>query len=335
MGIEQCDMHIAGNINVVEILQKKNINKWGRRILYYWSVIIEPFRILRINKKTRVSVIHVSSGHFFDLVLYRLLSIAINAKLIYQLVEFRSSYRNESLYHKINGILLARYGPTLGHGVICISDFLMEHAKVKNPCAELIKIPPITKFNTKKKTVENKNSFLLFCGNSDDKELVNIVVNSYKNSKISRIVYLILVLRGDDIEVNQWTNKYPKIQIMKNLEYNVLIQMYADAMGLFIPMRDNIRDIARFPNKICEYTAAKGIIITTNHGEIPNYFEDNVNAIIANDFSVESIASKLDWLCDNYQNLDFMRDNAFKLGQKHFDISNYHNEMKCFLDKLF
>ena len=63
-----------------------------------------------------------------------------------------------------------------------------------------------------------------------------------------------------------------------------------------IPLKNTIEDIARFPNKISEYTAAHGLIVTTNFGEVPYYFKDGDNAIVANECSVSSISHKLDEL---------------------------------------
>ena len=334
-GIEQCDMDIGKNVSVVEMFTKKTTSHLGSKLLYIASVITEPIKILRIHKKNKIHIIHAASGHFVDLVMYRLVCRVINAKLIYQLAEFRSSYRNESFYHRMNGIMLAKHGPKCGNGVICISKFLMDHAQQIGQSLKLIKVPPIANFNAIEKTLVNRSSlndpFLLFCGNHVDSELVNIVIESYNNSLIRERAKLVLVLRGSKVEVDQFAKEHPGVQILQNLEYDTLIQMYHDAMGLFIPMRDNIRDLARFPNKICEYSAAKGIIVTTRYGEIPNYFEDKVNAIIADDFSIDSISKKLDWLNENCHHLDYMRRNVFETGKQHFDLCSYKNEMSVFL----
>ena len=183
VGAEKCDMDIDENVSVIEMFTKKFTSYLGSKLAYILSVVFEPIKILRINKNNKIHVIHAASGHFVDLVMYRLVCKVINAKLIYQLGEFRSSYRNESFYHRMNGILLAKYGPKCGNGVICISDFLIDHARKIGQSLELIKVPPIANFDAIERTLVDRSydndPFLLFCGNHSDSELVDIVIESY------------------------------------------------------------------------------------------------------------------------------------------------------------
>jgi len=59
-----------------------------------------------------------------------------------------------------------------------------------------------------------------------------------------------------------------------------LLRLYARAHALLIPLFDDVRSKARFPTKIGEYLAAARPIVTTAVGEIPRYFEDQVNASV-------------------------------------------------------
>ena len=59
-----------------------------------------------------------------------------------------------------------------------------------------------------------------------------------------------------------------------------LLELYAAAHGLLIPLFDDVRSTARFPTKIGEYLASGRPIVTTAVGEMPRYFEDGVTAFM-------------------------------------------------------
>jgi len=59
-----------------------------------------------------------------------------------------------------------------------------------------------------------------------------------------------------------------------------LLRLYGRAHALLIPLFDDMKSKARFPTKIGEYLAAARPIVTTSVGEIPRYFEDQVNAAV-------------------------------------------------------
>ena len=50
---------------------------------------------------------------------------------------------------------------------------------------------------------------------------------------------------------------------------------FFNSEALLIPLRNTIQDIARFPNKLSEYVGVSGLIITTDVGEIKDYFINN------------------------------------------------------------
>ena len=105
-------------------------------------------------------------------------------------------------------------------------------------------------------------------------------------------------------------------------------------MALFIPLRNTVQDIARFPNKICEYAACSGVIVTTNYGEIPYYFKDKINAVIAEDFTAESIAKQLDWLYNNPSALPSIKKESYLLGRNVFDIISYRETMEKYINEI-
>ena len=123
--------------------------------------------------------------------------------------------------------------------------------------------------------------------------------------------------------------------VLTGLPYEDLVKLYLGAKALLIPLRNSTEDIARFPNKICEYTASRGLVITTNYGEVKNYFNDNYNALIADEFSVNSYSGKLNQLYEiNDTQLEVMRNRSYEVCRKNFDIEVYKDELHSFLLKI-
>ena len=126
---------------------------------------------------------------------------------------------------------------------------------------------------------------------------------------------------------------HPDVIIKSDLPYNELIQHYKGASALLIPLRNTIRDIARFPNKVCEYCASESVVITTGYGEMVYLFKDGQNAFVANDFTVEEFSSALNRFGKNNDQRQVGRE-SYQLGLKKFNIDSYVDETKQFIESL-
>lgn len=330
------DHFLTREVNVVEIVKKKNVSGIMRKLLLVWSILKEPFVILALNRKYKINVLHVYTGHFFDFLAYKLIGSCIGAKVIYQYVEFRMAKPCPTIYHKLNAYLCDKWGAKFWDASICISNYLEKNAKHVSKNIPTIKISPICDFslfeNIKPKLANTP--YLLFCGSVGYSEVIQIIIDSYNQSRMSRQVSLKLVLSGTKNQMDIIQKKNPHIEILSNLDYSELIAYYKGAVGLFIPLRNTVEDIARFPNKICEYLASHGIIITTQIGEVPFYFKDNESAVIASDFDVDAMVEKLNWMADNADALENIRVKAYQVGLTYFDLKSNEKILENFLQNV-
>lgn len=315
--------------------QSANVGKFKFLCLYILALLYEPIRLISMNRKKHIDVLFVNSGHFADMFIYWIISRIIGAKIVYQYCEYRAAFETSNPYHKLNGYLISKYGAKLWDGAICITTFLEEDCKRKNPKMQTLKMYPICNFNE----FGNVNPFnpdykyVMFCGSVEYKEVVDLIIDSYNNSKIKETHKLLLVLRGSDAEIRKIKTQNSHFVIKTNLSYTDLIAHYKGAKALLIPLRDSVRDIARFPNKVCEYCAAATIVITTNNGEMKYLFEDNKNAFVAAEFSVESFSQSLDKLldCKDYSELG---KKSYALGLELFNIEAYRESTKSFIESV-
>lgn len=334
------DKSYSESIKIVEVF---NINPPDNKLLRFVLIILsyprEFLLVIRQNRKRKIDILHLYTGHFIDLFLYFILSRVIKAKVVYQYVEFRSKIKRSGIYHKINGYLCDYYGHIFFDGVICISNFLEHHIQSIAPKTLIIKVPPICDFDLFDSIeVKKDGGYILFCGSAGYFDLIKFIIDSYNISKCNNQgINLQLIINGSvkQIEnVRHYTLANANIEIVSNLTYSDLIVHYKSAKALLIPIRDTIQDVARFPNKICEYTASKAVIITVNNGEIPYFFENEINAIIAEDYSIKAFAYKIDWMLDHENCLKSIRENAYNTGKQYFDIQSYVDSLDTFLYQI-
>jgi glycosyltransferase involved in cell wall biosynthesis len=119
---------------------------------------------------------------------------------------------------------------------------------------------------------------------------------------------------------------------LTKLSYYDLISYYKSSEALLVPLRNKVSDIARFPHKISEYTASKGLILSTNYGEIRHYFTNGVNALLSDDYTVDSFSKLISAL----QNSDKekIRENAYKTGLKFFSEKGNDESVNKFLSEV-
>jgi len=333
------DKGLSAKIKIVELFKQNKIN--GTISLVYFTIfsyLKESIWLFNENKKNQISVLHLYSGHYFDFWYYHLISRIIGAKVVYQYVELRSSHNRKGLYHKINGILCDKLGYKLFDGTITISTYIENMLHKCSPSLPTIKIPPIcnVSYYDHVEKLITKKKYILFCGSSEYVEVIKLIIDAYRLSIISKTHGLLLVLSGSEESKRKIENYSIKgITIKSGLNYKDLVKLYQGASALLIPLRNSVQDKARFPNKICEYSACRGVIITTNIGEIPYFFKDGKNALIADDFTAKSISNKLNILA-NMNDIDVLRikDASYHTCISFFDISVYSDLLDDFLKNI-
>ena len=330
--IENVPLNVS--INCKEIINPRDTGRFLSILFWMISVLFEPFVIIRYHMHEKIDCFHVYSGHYIDYLLYYILSRVIGAKVVCEYVEYRSAKKkNRSIYHKINGWLSDNFGARLWDGCIAISNFLEAVVKEVNPNIPVIKITPLCDFSIFEANmlpVAIDSPYILFCGHAGYFEVVKLVIDSYHQSRVSHTKKLVLVLGGHDKQILKIKDYAPDCSILKHLPYDELIAYYKHAFALMIPLRNTLEDLARFPNKICEYVAAGGLIVTTKYGEIPYYFKDGFNAVIADDCSELALAEKLDKIELGQYNVEDIKNNCKKLGMSFFCFDVYRELLANF-----
>lgn len=328
-------IELAENVKCVEVLKRRNTGGLMSMMLLVLSVLCEPFSLWKIHRSKKIDYLHIYSGHYFDFVLYWIFARLIGAKTVYEYVEYRSEKTSHpNLYHRINNRLCDFHGAKIWDSCIAISNFLEHKAKEVRADIPVIKVTPLCDFDlfaANKDVVDAKEPYLMFCGSAGYFDVIKFIIDSYNKSAIKNTKKLLLVLSGSDAQLDRVREYEANAIIRTKLPYNMLVAYYKHAYGLMIPLRNTTEDIARFPNKVCEYTAAKGLIITTCYGEMPYYFKNGENAIVAEDCTVDAIAKRLDEVEAGKYDVELIRKNCYKTGLDNFSIGAYKNKLYKFL----
>lgn len=98
---------------------------------------------------------------------------------------------------------------------------------------------------------------------------------------------------------------------------------------LAITRPDTVQTRAGFPTKLGEYFALNKPVLATRFGDIERYFKDGVDVILAECDDPVSIATKLEWMIHNYEELSVI---ACKGRETAEQLLEYNNSMKRILE---
>jgi glycosyltransferase involved in cell wall biosynthesis len=301
-----------------------------------------------IRKRKKISIAILYSNYFLELPYYWLLSKIFGFKIVLQYVEFFSAIpgRN-SMFTKLNDQLLDQQFHHFCNGIIAISDFLVHHVQKKCPQIPCIKLPAVCDFSEFEKisVYQNKDQqpYLMYCGTIFYLEVIELILSIFEKLKINKKYNggLILVISGS--HADNWERLHLKMKnldcqkdvlIKSNIPYPDLLSLYKGADILLIPLRDSVQDNARFPHKIGEYTASKRPILSTNTGELKEYFVDGVSALLTNEYSEKAYLEKLTAAIASKAILDDIGDKGNRIGSENFNYLNQGIALKKFLMKL-
>jgi len=291
-------------------------------------------------KKNEVKYVIVNSRDLFQLILYFLLSRKHRTKLLITYVELGSAMITSSRKVYINNFLFEKYAFRIVDGALPISEHLIQIIRKQNSNLPILKTPVLLDFEEidaiKTDRIENK---FLFCGSAAFIEVLRMIIHSFELVKNDG-TRLTLVCGGtlDETEalnaIIMRSPKKDKIDLLQKLSYSQLIENYKTSLALLIPLRPTIQDKARFPHKIGEYAASSRPIISNNWGEVTNYFEDNKSAFLAEKYTPESIAAKMNFVIENCDKAKEVGKAGRKVAELYFDYKKYSKQIKEYLESI-
>jgi len=244
--------------------------------------------------------------------------------------------------HPIRKPFIKLYTKTFGHMVDCIlpiSEFIIEHIQhFKKP---YLKIPIIAEYDDLCIKDIIKRDFFLYCVYAAYTRVIYKVIDAFSLfHKENKKIKLILILSGTSRQISiiqdyiQQKGLKDSIDILHNIPYHQLFNLYREALGLIIPLDpSSIQDHARFSQKIAEYLSSGTPLISNNVGEIKHYFKNKQNIILC-EFSVEGFAQGFSWIKNNPTRAKEIGLSGYSTGSKHFNYQIVCKKLNTFLKSL-
>jgi len=260
-----------------------------RRLVAAWGWTNGALRLVQLRREGRLDVVYL---WFWDrptgvhtllyLALLKLLGVPVVQEL------------NEQLQHP-SAASIDRYVSRLigASGYVSISDFLTQwvyrEARREGRYLDVIEVPIVVDVNEQTPTdYPGGEPLVVFAGSPVYDETIRFILSAMEH--VWREVpgcRLVVTGANPSDPAARWLiaeasrlSADSRVSFPGYLSRPELLRLYARAHALLIPLFDDARSKARFPTKIGEYLAASRPIVTTAVGEIPRYFEDQVNAAV-------------------------------------------------------
>lgn len=316
------------------------------RIIHFFRKLERIQRVLSflIYLKLRRNKIH----YIFDdnstplpfLVILKWLNIV---ELIFNIEEWPLSH-NIPIISKIYSQGFACLSILSSSKIICVSTYLVDQVSKINKRSNVFKLPCLSQFDSCDNIkVESGNcgSFtrFLYCGHVGYEDVILNIINAFiKTYNVYTVptLELVLILHGDDGRLKKISGVASRAGcpiFIKTFLTDVELQgEYQNASVLLAPLRITLQDMARYPQKIAEYSSISKPIITTRWGDNQNYFEDGVSAIFVNEFSIDELSEKMKYAVDFKHFLPSIAENGNEVGRIYFDYQRYVNSFGQFIE---
>lgn len=333
-GIESNGVYEGIQFNYCSGTSVRSKNFLRRNLLKFKGLVNEFLYYRKYSATNQLAGVLVSTNSFHNILFYFFLGKIFNVISVVDNVEYWTSNKKFSGFDRIDKLFYDKYYFLFSDKVICISDFLIRKVRGEK-IRKVIKIPAITDFE-KYKRPENylrlvKERYLLYCGSDAYSDVIDFVISSYERLNFDSLKLVLVTRNNQRLEkrINKVKNKN-NIMVMQNIPYEDLINLYLNSEALLIPLRNIDQDKARFPHKISEYCASGRPIITSNVGEIANYF-DETSVYLCNDYNESEFADKMNEVILDPEKAEEKAKRSYEIGNENFNYTSYSDILVKFL----
>jgi len=263
-----------------------------------------------------------------------------NKKITLTMVEdYKSMNLSSSKISNLKAKLYFKYVLKYIDGVFPISTLITQEVIKTNYKLPFLELPVFTNFENFKETLKvDETDYFLFCGSAGYFDTIKFIIDSYTILRLKSKLILIISGNKNQIEkVLSYIKDLPTkndIICKSNLTYRNLVGYYKNSNALLIPLNPNVKDAARFPHKIAEYCASSRPIISSNLGEVKNFFVHEKNALLINNHEIKELNSLMKYVEENPVYANEIGKQSYELGNEIFNYRNYGVKIVEFLKKI-
>ena len=253
--------------------------------------------------------------------------------------EFPSVYlRYMNLFQRV---LFKRIHYSLFDGSLIMTrrliHYFQEEKKRKKP---YLHVPMTVDFERFSNVQEDRSAppYIAYCGLlNNEKDGVDILLDSFAMiaNEFPEVQLYLIGEAASEKELNIYLDKIGKYKLSKRIvltgqvDKNEIPKLLCNARVLVLPRPASRQAEGGFPTKLGEYLATGKPVVVTSVGEIPDYMTDRVNVFMAEPGSVNSLASNMKAVLEDYSS-------ALKIGEKGKEVVlqyfNYKIQTKNIMD---
>ena len=317
-----------------------DVSKVAKVYTYPASKTKNVFKLYKDLKRCRQenmnNVVVLCSPYIYIYMYYVIISRILGYKLAVISHEWAPTKENQGFLRNLLGNVYVSVFGYFVDGIFPISEYIIE--KIRHFNKPSLKVPVLADYSKEPNSDSIRENNFVYCVFAAYKRSIIFIIDAYKIfHDRNKIMKLTLVLSGSSEQIQIISNYINEkglsacVQIVTKLSHEQLINLYEKAQGLIVPLDpDNEQDKARFSQKIAEYLSTGTPIISSNVGEIKFYFSNYKNILLC-EYTVESYANMLLWICQHQEEAIAIGFNGYELGKVLFNYSRYGRLIHDFL----
>ncbi len=122
-----------------------------------------------------------------------------------------------------------------------------------------------------------------------------------------------------------------EINRMENLARRDYLQALAHADVFLLPRRGGLHSEASFPNRVPEFLAAGGLLLTSDVGDFPLYLRHGRSGLLCADGDIDAFASALGWISCHRDEARDIAENGRYSALRNFDYHIHGQSLLAFV----
>lgn len=226
---------------------------------------------------------------------------------------------------------------------IVISDFLYKKILKLTNKKQMILPAILPEFdstsNVLEKNIVNRNPIFVYTSSSGYEDLLDFTLDSLAKIK-NRGFELVITGNYPESEKLCWVEKISRLELNDKVRFSGflsgdnLMEILKISDALLIPLLDNDRHKARFPQKVLGYMQLGKPVITTGVGELANYFKDGETMIMDNSVTVNGFSEKIVSVLDCPGKATKIGANGKIYVEDIFNMEAWGHKLKVFLQDI-
>lgn len=210
-------------------------------------------------------------------------------------------------------------------GVLAMTaNLLTYHKRYSRKSASIFHLPMTVDMPRFDLTIPREN-YIAYVGNrSYKKDGVDILLAAFTQISKKHHNWNLMIIgdTGNDAEIRNLLvkdNLTERVSLTGSVHRDLVPDLLCRSKILALARPSSLQSQGGFPTKLGEYLSTGNLVVVTAVGEIPDYLQDGVSALIAEPDSIDSFADCLDRAISNYPNYIGIALNGYQVCKRNFN----------------